>query len=152
MTYVCEDEKICGNAVAVTFPESSEPTPAPSETPVFTGSVGGSVEEDSVKITWTPLPSESVVYNGETYEDFQCYKLVASISDQSPQYPENGYVYAISGIEAGSEHVRAGTDYNDSDEFESFQSGVSYYFSVTYVFGSGKFTLNSVQLTMPQKQ
>lgn len=165
VTYVYSDHSVYGNAVPVTWPQhgnDNSPTPAPTQTPVntatptpvssdqggFSPHMNAYPSGDGIRITWMSLPGRTVSYDGKAYNDFCYYKVVASKSHSSPKYPDDGYIWAISNIGASAETVHPGTYYNGGD-ICTFQSGETYYFSITYVFDNGKLYANTVRVTMP---
>jgi len=78
------------------------------------------------------------------------YKIVASKSDQSPVYPDNGYYKYVNNdyrhIEIGE-----GSYYNNGD-FKTFEAGQTYYFSLTALVGDGKVYSNTIALTFGEKE
>jgi len=76
------------------------------------------------------------------------YKVVASKSDGTPIYPENGYLRWITDKNITSYTIDPGTKYNSGD-FEKFESGESYYFSITAVYKDKKIAGNVIKLVMP---
>jgi hypothetical protein len=141
-------------------PEASpSPSPAPSPTPSpepstsptpsgFSPKLSASVSGDKLKFTWTPATGAAMKYNGTAYEGFKYYKVVASDSDPTPIYPENGYIHVASELGTSNWSVEPSKEsYNKSPALES---GKTYYFAVTYVFKNGSFTSNTVSLTVPE--
>ena len=76
---------------------------------------------------------------------FQGYKVVASLSDKTPQYPENGYKDYITDIEKTTMIIQIGDGYKNGD-FERFKEGKTYYISITYLYESGKRFSNVVKV------
>lgn len=78
----------------------------------------------------------------------QGYKIVASKSDSTPVYPENGYYLWITNLETTTEYIRVGDAYYGGD-FSSFESGVTYYISVSAVYNDKVVPGNTVVIKMP---
>ncbi len=138
VTYVYANEVRPANAVRVKCPE-----PAPKPTPAPSGSdytVTAYASGDSVRIKWDKSP---------TAEGFNYYKVVLSKGSSAPKYPDNGYLCAISDIDATTCSARAGDCYNGGDICGELIAGQSYYVSVTYVYDGYKKYGNTVRVTMP---
>ena len=91
----------------------------------------------SIKLEWT-----EAVRSG-----FQGYKVVASLEDSSPKYPDNGYAYYITDIDDNEAYLRSGNGYNGGD-FEVFKTGKTYYVSITYLYENGKRYTNVIRVTL----
>ncbi len=155
VTYVYSDHYVYGDTDSVTWPKPSDPTSTPKPTSTtkpspegFSPHMSAAQVDGGVRVSWTKLPEDSVTYGGETYTDFQYYKVVASKSDSSPRYPDNGYADAITSRSTSSKTLHPGDGYNGGDVGE-FRAGTSYYFSVTYVFSNGKIYANASSAKMP---
>ena len=110
-------------------------------------SLNTGIDGNSLVFSWTPVNSGTVKYNGFTYTGFKYYKIVASATDSTPVYPENGYLTYIADCNASSCAITPSSgNYHQSPVL---QPGTSYYFSVTYVFENGKFTSNTTTQTVP---
>lgn len=144
ITYVFGNGKFTTNTVQITIPASTaSASSAPAGQPLLTVTPSGT----TLQFGWTPLTASSVVYNGTTYTNFQYYKVVASQTNPNPVYPADGYLYYNSTLSATSWSVDITKEnYNLSPKLVA---GKTYYFSVTYVFGNGKFSSNTVSLTLP---
>lgn len=143
VTYVFDNGKFTTNTISTTVPVFEE-TPATAMTaPQLNVSVSG----NSLNFSWTTLPDRTVSYNGKTYSDFNYYKIVASKTDSTPVYPDDGYIYYTSDTWSSGWSVDPSSGgYNKSPKLEA---GQTYYFAVTYVFGNGKFVSNTVSATVP---
>lgn len=95
------------------------------------------VATGNIDFKWQNLNSTSAIYNGKTYNNFQYYKIVASETDSTPSYPENGYLTYFSNTSSNS--------WNTSLNNASLKGSTYYYFAVTYVFENGSFTSNVVK-------
>ena len=136
--YGDEWQKIAGNAVLVTMPGVPVPTPDPSSrvAPVVSAVAGA----NDITVTWNQITSPDLVG----------YKVVASKSDSTPMYSENGYYAWITDANVTSCTITNGDCYNDGD-VGKFSGGTAYYFSVTAIYGDEwqKVAGNTIQLTMP---
>lgn len=143
ITYVFENGKFTSDTKTVTVPKFDEQeTNSISSLELRVSTTG-----DTIKFNWTPLDSSSLSYNGKNYSNFHYYKIVASKTNSSPKYPEDGYLTYISDSHASSWALNPSLDrYNLSPELES---GETYYFSITYVFDNGKVYSNSVKHKVP---
>lgn len=148
ITYVFENGKFTSNTIKKTIPvykEESEEIEVLEISPVMTIKTSA----EGLGVSWTALTSsESVIYKGTQYKGFKYYKVVASKSDSTPEYPENGYVTYTNDISKSYYTITKGMAYNNGD-FSQFQSGETYYISITYFFESGKFTSNVIKTTCP---
>lgn len=85
-------------------------------------------------LSWTP-------YTGS---DFSMYKIVASESDRTPMYPENGYYKYYTDKSVTSAVLEVGQAYTNGD-FKKFERDESYYFSITYVLDNGRKVSNTLE-------
>ncbi len=76
------------------------------------------------------------------------YKVVASKKDGTPIYPEDGYLRWITDKNTTSYEIKPNTQYSNGD-FEKFESGESYYFTITAVYKDKKIAGNAVKVKMP---
>lgn len=140
---------------ALSAPAQDTPSPATPGLPprqtaggAFDPKLTVTVTDGKLKFAWTPVTGAPLTYDGAAYNGFVAYKVVASQSDLTPSYPENGYIHEDREAEAsGWSADPAGSGYNRSPKLEP---GVKYYFAVTYVFENGLFTSNTVSLTVPE--
>ncbi len=87
-------------------------------------------------------------YGDVPEKKFSYYKVVASLSNPKPQYPEDGYVRAIDDYDAENFRIKIGTSNNNGD-FYKFEAGKTYNIAITTVYSDGtKATSNVVQVTM----
>jgi hypothetical protein len=146
ITYVFDNGNFTSNTVRISVPEYEDVVPdtaAAFSTPQLNVIADG----NNLNFSWKTLPGSAVTYNGTTYKDFNYYKIVASLTNPTPIYPDDGYLYYASDLSTGSWSVDpSGNDYNKSPTLEA---GKTYYFAITYVFSNGKFVSNTVQLTVP---
>ncbi len=106
----------------------------------FEANVTVAADNEKLLVRWNRAPAE----NGFSY-----YKVVASASNSNPVYPEDGYVLAISDINATEAALYPGCVYNGGDVGGALTGGNTYYISVTYVYENDKIRGNAVQATMP---
>lgn len=134
------------NAEKVTFDEMdppSENTSSGDDTATYgkTPSIGLIVEEDGLYVEWSKVNSDG----------FSGYKVVASKSDSSPAYPENGYYQYITDINTTHTRIKPYNSYNGGD-IGSFEPGQKYYFSITALYDDGKYPGNTLAATMPGEE
>lgn len=127
--------KIAGNAVKATMPAKPGPVATnPAVTITVTPAEGG------VNVSWT----KTADITGFVY-----YKVVASINNANPKYPDDGYVTYITDSNCTAYFVANTACYNGS-EFANFTSGQAYYFSITACYnGDVRSPGNTVQVMMP---
>lgn len=134
--------------IALSSPPKPTIKPTPKPSVKSTGSkvtyeyakISGKAEGDKITLKWQPVSNK----NG-----FKYYKVVASKSDISPQYPENGYLYAITDINSTSVVVDNSQSYNNGDFGSYFKKGEKYYFSVTTVYEDKTVPGDVIILTYP---
>lgn len=125
---------------------TTKPTPKPSVKSTDSkvtyeyAKISGKAEGGKIYLKWQPVSNK----NG-----FKYYKVVASKSDISPQYPENGYLYAITDINSTSVVVDNSREYNNGDFGSYFKKGEKYYFSVTTVYEDRTVPGDVIILTYP---
>jgi hypothetical protein len=92
------------------------------------------VSGEKVILTWSK----------ETAENFEGYKVVASKTNSSPRYPDDGYIKYITKRDTTSVSLYEGTGGLKADTY--------YYFSITYLFSDGSSVAgNAVRLKVPPK-
>jgi len=127
---------------APTAVPTATPTPKPTQDPNARVApvVKVTAGTNSVTVTWNKIASPDLVG----------YKVVASKSDSTPMYSENGYYTWITDANVTSCTITNGDCYNDGD-VGKFSGGTAYYFSVTAIYGDEwqKVAGNTIQLTMP---
>ena len=144
ITYVFENGKFTSDVKTVTIPAYSQEEEAE---PASSLELSVDSSGDTLEFSWTPIGSSSMNYDGKAYKDFNFYKVVASQTNDHPVYPDDGYLTYISDYNASSWALNPSEDdYNRSPELVP---GETYYFSITYVFGNGKVSSNTVQYTAP---
>ncbi|MEA1975567.1 MAG: S-layer homology domain-containing protein [Bacillota bacterium] len=100
------------------------------------------VEEDDI-IIGNPIilkgtDNGQFILNWDKYigSNFSGYKVVASINDYSPKYPENGYYKYITNNDTNSVTINIGDNYN-GNEISSFIANQEYNFSITVLKNDG---------------
>ena len=84
-----------------------------------------------------------------TQQNLQYYKVVASLSNASPKYPDDGYVAYFDDVKKLGMVIQPGLKNNGGD-FYKFESGKAYNFSVTTVYKDGtKLTSNVLNAKLP---
>lgn len=129
---------------ATTVETTIAPTPKPTATPTY----DPSIRVTPVVTVTTGENSVTVSWNKITGPFFSGYKVVASVSDSTPMYSENGYYAWITDANVTSCTINNGDGYYNGD-VGCFSGGTSYYFSVTAIYNGGNVAGNAVQVTMP---
>ncbi|MCX7748128.1 MAG: S-layer homology domain-containing protein [Clostridia bacterium] len=133
VTAVYKDIKLPGNAVGITFPNSSVQNA--NRIPKVSGKVDG----NKILLSWEKIEDESL--NG--------YKVVISKNNSKPKYPEDGYLYWITDRNKTTAVIDNAQSYNGGDVGGKLIPGQKYYFSVTAVYNDEKIAGNAVNLTFP---
>jgi hypothetical protein len=69
--------------------------------------------------------------------DLNGYKIVASTSNASPTYPNDGYLAWLTDVDQVEYLIKPGTLYNGGDLGGSFKSGQEYYLNITAIYDKG---------------
>ncbi len=120
------DKKIYSNKVKITMPNSIN--------------VGGKKPVIEVKNTKNGL---LVKWDDIDKKGLQGYKIVASLNEENPSYPRNGYTRWITDVDRKSYEIKVGDIYTGGD-FQVFENKTNYYIAVTAVYNSGKVTSDAV--------
>lgn len=134
ITAVYGDTYFTSNVKTVTIPEGVVVNPS-EKTPVLQVELSG----DDVELEWSQVPSDN----------FKYYKVVCSLSDSTPSYPDNGYATYISNASNTSWELSSGDSYNGGDVGGSLKAGKTYYVAITAVYNDGKYTSNVKTVTIP---
>ncbi len=94
-------------------------------------------------------PKVIVSWQANADSRFQGYKVVISMQDPEPAYPENGYLTYITERSTTSAAVNNSQAYNSGDFGQYLVPGQAYYFSVTAVYGDCNVAGNAVRLVYP---
>ncbi len=133
VTALYDDEKYAGNTQTAVMPGEAMET-----VDYITPAVSVQSKGDHLELTWNEID----------HPKLQGYKVVASKSDSSPAYPENGYFKWITDTSVTSCLIYPGKSYNSGD-IGSFESGTDYYFSITAVYTDKKVAGNVKYITLP---
>lgn len=132
ITALVGDEKVSSNTIEVTMPAAVN---AEGKEAVLTATP----IDNGFKLNWSEINMEGL----------QGYKVVASKSDSTPMYPDNGYAKWITDLYNRNAEIKVGTYYSSGDLEGSFKAGETYYVAITAVYNSGKVSSNVIELTMP---
>lgn len=88
-----------------------------------------------------------VRWNKITADKFRGYKVVISKNDDTPQYPENGYLYYITDRNRTYAVIDNSAKYNDGDFGNYLTKGQTYYISVTAVYTDRNVPGNTITFT-----
>ncbi len=118
VTAVYSDRNVPGNTIKFVYngPESPEQYEAPV--------VSLSVENGKHVLRWNRIGSNK----------FKEYRVVISKDDDTPQYPDNGYLYRITDRNRTYAVIDNSTKYNGGDFGNYLTKGQKYYISVTAVY------------------
>lgn len=114
--------------------------PSPSKVSHDYAKVSGKIDGDRIILKWQPVSRKS---------GFKYYKVVASKSNIHPQYPKDGYLYAITDINSTTAVIDNSHRYNNGDFGAYFNKGEKYYFSITTVYEDGAVPGDVIVLTYP---
>ena len=146
ITYVYSNGKFTSNTASLTVPNYSQGDSG--DAAAFSSpTLAVSTDSTNINFSWTALPGKTVKYNGTVYHNFSYYKVVASATDSTPVYPDNGYLAVFS--DTGSSSWSLNPLKNDYNKSPKLEAGKKYYFAITYVFSDGKFVTNTVSATVP---
>lgn len=139
ITAVYDDGHYTSNVKQVTIPGSYVEVSSDDKTPELTYSLGTS----GVELSWTQVPSSNFSY----------YKVVLSQSVSSPYYPDYGYLTYLSDPSTTSYYVQEGAYYKDGSKggIGGAVEDEQYYMTITAVYKDGKYTSNSVLVTVPDQ-
>lgn len=139
ITAVYSDGKYTSNVKRVTIPGSYTEVSESDMTP----SLSYTLKDSGVKLDWTSTPSSGFSY----------YKVVLSQTKENPYYPDYGYATYISDASNSDYYLQEGQSYNDGSKggIGGQVEDEGYYVTITAVYSSGKYTSNSVYVTVPDK-
>ncbi len=132
------DQYYSSNVVRITMPAKYVEPGVGDKTPTLTYTK----KDDRVRLNWTQVPSSGFSY----------YKVVLSQNFEKPFYPDHGYLTYISNASTTSYDVMEGASYNDKTYgIGGVVEDEGYYMTITAVFNDGKYTSNSVWVSVPDK-
>lgn len=108
-----------------------------SKTPTLTATV----KEDKVYLDWTGVDSSG----------FKYYKVVASVGNEAPIYPTDGYVQAIGDVYNTDTYIKPNQNVNNGDT-SSLIPGKKYHISITAVYDDVKYASNTVEVVIPDAE
>lgn len=139
VTAIYDDKKVAGNSVRLTYPGATAPVVTEPVATVSDLKLTLVSDDDYLEFEWTKVPQDQLKY----------YKVVASKSDSTPMYPDNGYQTYMSDSDDNDIKIMSGMSYNGGD-IGKFSAGESYYFAITAVMKDGsKVTSNAIKATVP---
>jgi hypothetical protein len=127
---VYEDEAVTGNVVQYKYDGAENPDL------YVVPEVNAYIENGKLVLRWKQIDSPK----------FVDYRVVASKSDSTPGYPENGYLYAISDRTKNYAIIDNTTEYTNGDFDGYFIKGEKYYFSIAAVYSDKIVTGNAIQV------
>lgn len=140
ITAVYDDgSKYTSNVQRVTMPGDYELPDVGARTPELSYTVATS----GVGLNWTQSPASGFSY----------YKVVLSQTKENPYYPDYGYLTYISDASITSYMVYDGASYNDGNlgGIGGHVAHEGYYMTITAVYNDGKYTSDSIYVTVPDK-
>ena len=111
------------------------------------------VEDNEINLTGEIVDNEfNLNWNEYIASDFAGYKVVASIGDETPTYPENGYYQYITSSDSNSATINLGDSYN-GNEISNFVANQNYHFAITVLKNNGndKTYSNTVDLEIEEE-
>lgn len=167
ITVMYTDKTIPGDSIQLIYPEnaigeknkdaveqkvSTSENLNPAETAANSTNTNYSNSANSTMPTVTAYQDGSrvvVKWKRIDSENLQGYKVVISKKDNTPAYPENGYLAWITNKNTTQWVVDNSSKYNGGDFGGYLTPGEAYYFSVTAVYNDSKIPGNAVHLTYP---
>ena len=121
-------------------PPVEEEEPAdPKPDPEITLKLSVITVDGGLKLSWTK----------ETADDLRGYKVVISESNPKPSYPDDGYLRWITYRDENSILIDNSECYNGGDINGYLKAETTYYFTITYLYESGKKTTATVTHKTP---
>lgn len=130
VTAVYTDRNIAGNTVSFKY-EGAE-NPEVNVMPVVTAAL----ENGKLVLRWNRIDSS----------EFISYRVVASKNDDTPSYPDNGYLYSITDRNKNYAVIDNLTAYTNGDFGGYFIKGDQYYFSITAEYRDKKIPGNVIRV------
>ena len=128
VTAVYNDRNMPSNTIQFTYGGTENPESYVAPT------VGASIENNKLVLRWNKIDSSNL----------EGYRVVASKSDNKPNYPDNGYLYWITDRSKNYAIIDNSTVYSNGDFGEYFIKGEKYYFSITAVYKERNVTGNTI--------
>lgn len=128
VTAVYRDKNITGNSIRFRYDGTENPD-------IYLAPVvSSSMENGRLILRWDRIESANL----------QGYRVVASKSDSTPGYPDDGFLYWITDKSRNYAVIDNTTAYTDGDIGKYFIKGETYYFTVTAVYSDKNLTGNVV--------
>lgn len=129
VTAIYKDRNIAGNTVQFQYDGTENPES-------YVMPVMSAAEENGrLVLRWNKIESPNLV----------SYRVVASKTDSSPSYPENGYQYSITDRNRNYAVIDSTTAYTGGDFGSYLIKGEEYYFSITAVYKDRNVTGNTIR-------
>lgn len=128
---VYTDKTLTSNVVTMTLSED--------DTDYITPTLTMSDQGDSVLLDW----------NKVDHSKFQGYKVVVSQDDDSPRYPDNGYMTYITDKDNTAYEIKVGNKAYNAD-FVKIEKNQWYYAAITVVYDDEKVTTNSIKFKIDE--
>ncbi|NLK87106.1 MAG: S-layer homology domain-containing protein [Clostridiaceae bacterium] len=129
VTAVYTDRTVAGNTVRLKY--NGAENPELSVIPIVTAAE----ENGKLVLRWNSIDSS----------EFVAYRVVASRNDDTPSYPDNGYLYTITDRNKNYAVIDNLTAYSNGDFGGYFIKGEQYYFSITAEYKDRKVPGNVVK-------
>ncbi len=131
ITAVYKDRNVPGNTIQITY--NGAENPESYVAPI----VKASIENRKLVLRWNRIESANLLG----------YRVVASINDDTPSYPQNGYLSLITDHERNYYVVDNSKTYVNGDFGKYFEKGKNYHFSITAVYKDRNVAGNTVDVT-----
>ncbi len=130
VTAVYTDKNVAGNTVK--FKYNGAENPELNVMPIVTAAE----ENGKLVLRWNKIDSS----------EFVAYRVVASKNDDTPSYPDNGYLYSITDRNKNYAVIDNLTAYTNGDFNGYFVKGGQYYFSITAEYKDKKIAGNVIRV------
>ncbi len=142
ITAIYTDDKIVpGNSVYITLPKKEDNSEEEVEQQGDFLLGAAAKENGGIKLTWNNKALDKTNFRG--------YKIVISKNDDTPVYPENGYLAYIEDYDRDSYILYPGKEYKNGD-FDKVKSNEKYYIAITVLYHDGKkIVSNTQEVTLP---
>jgi hypothetical protein len=130
VTAVYTDRVVAGSTVS--FKYGGAENPELNVMPIVTAAE----ENGKLVLRWNKIDSS----------DFVAYRVVASRNDDTPSYPDNGYLYTITDRNKNYALIDNLTSYTNGDFGGYFIKGEQYYFSITAEYKDKKIAGNVLKV------
>jgi hypothetical protein len=98
------------------------------------------MKDKGVLLKWSKVSPTNFIY----------YKIVFSKNDDTPSYPDNGYLTYISDVNGTEYFVQEAMKYNKGD-MGGYVDDETYYVTITAVYKDGKYTSQTKTISVPDK-